>query len=111
MNSNHHATSIPPNCGGISDSVPHVCESATNRYAVPIRETFTFAASALGGELDQRYQEIRHKSEPLLDITEVFSGLSHARQSVRLEWIIILIAIEIGLFLVECPPLAGETLD
>jgi len=53
-------------------------------------------------ELDQRYQEIKHKSETLLDITEVFSGLSHARRSARLEWIIIiLIAIEIGLFLVE----------
>ncbi len=53
-------------------------------------------------ELDQRYQEIKHKSETLLDITEVFSGLSHARRAARLEWIIIiLIAIEIGLFLVE----------
>lgn len=47
-------------------------------------------------ELGQRYQEIKHKSETLMDITEVFSGLSHARRSSRLEWtIIILILIEI----------------
>jgi uncharacterized Rmd1/YagE family protein len=38
----------------------------------------------------------------LLDINEVFTGLSHARRSARLEWIIIiLIAIEIALFLLE----------
>jgi uncharacterized Rmd1/YagE family protein len=53
-------------------------------------------------ELDQRYQEIRHKSETLLDITEVFSSLSHARRSARLEWIIIvLILIEIIIFVLE----------
>lgn len=53
-------------------------------------------------ELDQRYQEIRHKSETLLDITEVFSGLSHARRAARLEWIIIvLIFIEIVIFVLE----------
>jgi uncharacterized Rmd1/YagE family protein len=53
-------------------------------------------------ELTQRYNEIRHKSETLLDITEVFSSLSHARRSSRLEWIIIiLIAIEIVIYLVE----------
>ncbi len=53
-------------------------------------------------ELDQRYQEIRHKSETLLDITEVFSGLSHARRAARLEWIIIvLILIEIVIFVLE----------
>lgn len=53
-------------------------------------------------ELDQRYQEIKHKSETLLDITGVFTGLSHARRSARLEWtIIILIAIEIVIFLYE----------
>ncbi len=47
-------------------------------------------------ELTPRYQEIKHKSETLLDITDVFSGLSHARRSARLEWIIIiLIAFEI----------------
>ncbi len=47
-------------------------------------------------ELRPRYQEIKHKAETLLDVTDVFSGLSHARRSARLEWIIIiLIAFEI----------------
>jgi uncharacterized Rmd1/YagE family protein len=51
-------------------------------------------------ELSQRYHEIRTKSETLMDITEVFTGLSHARRSARLEWIIIiLIAVEIVLYL------------
>ena len=50
-------------------------------------------------ELNQRYQEIKHKSETLLDMTDVFTSLSHARRSARLEWIIIiLIAIEIILY-------------
>lgn len=53
-------------------------------------------------ELGPRYQEIKHKSETLLDMTDVFSSLSHARRSARLEWIIIiLIAIEIVLYLLE----------
>jgi uncharacterized Rmd1/YagE family protein len=53
-------------------------------------------------ELNQRYQEIKHKSETLLDMTDVFSSLSHARRSARLEWIIIvLIAIEIVLYILE----------
>lgn len=53
-------------------------------------------------ELNQRYSEIRHKSEALLDITEVFTSLSHARRASRLEWIIIvLIFIEIVIYLVE----------
>jgi uncharacterized Rmd1/YagE family protein len=52
-------------------------------------------------ELSQRYLEIKHKSETLLDMTGVFTDLSHARRSARLEWIIIiLIAIEIVLFIV-----------
>lgn len=47
-------------------------------------------------ELRPRYQEIKHKAETLLDVTDVFSSLSHARRSARLEWIIIiLIAFEI----------------
>ena len=51
-------------------------------------------------ELSQRYHEIRTKSETLMDITEVFTGLSHAQRSTRLEWIIIiLIAVEIVLYL------------
>lgn len=53
-------------------------------------------------ELNQRYQEIKHKSETLLDMTDVFTSLSHARRSARLEWIIIvLIAIEIVLYVME----------
>jgi uncharacterized Rmd1/YagE family protein len=53
-------------------------------------------------ELNQRYHEIRHKSETLMDITEVFTSLSHARRSSRLEWIIIvLIAIEILIYLFQ----------
>jgi uncharacterized Rmd1/YagE family protein len=53
-------------------------------------------------ELSQRYHEIRTKSETLMDITDVFTGLSHARRSARLEWIIIiLIAVEIVLYLYD----------
>lgn len=53
-------------------------------------------------ELNQRYQEIKHKSDTLLDVTDVFSSLSHARRAARLEWIIIvLIAIEIIIYLLE----------
>lgn len=40
-------------------------------------------------ELSQRYQEIKHKSDTLKDVLEVFTGLSHAKRSTRLEWIII----------------------
>jgi len=53
-------------------------------------------------ELDQRYQEIKHKSETLMDITGVFTSLSHARRATRLEWIIIvLIFIEIIIYIFE----------
>jgi len=53
-------------------------------------------------ELNPRYLEIKHKSETLLDMTDVFSSLSHARRSARLEWIIIiLIAIEIVIYLMQ----------
>ncbi len=53
-------------------------------------------------ELTERYNEIRHKSETLMDITEVFTSLSHARRSSRLEWtIIILIVIEIVIYLID----------
>jgi len=53
-------------------------------------------------ELNQRYHEIKHKSETLLDMTDVFNSLSHARRSARLEWIIIiLIAIEIVIYLMQ----------
>ena len=53
-------------------------------------------------ELRPRYLEIKHKSETLLDVNEVFTSLSHARRSARLEWIIILlIAFEIVMTLWE----------
>lgn len=53
-------------------------------------------------ELDDRYQNVRQKSETLLDITEVVAGLAHAQRGNRLEWaVIILIAIEILLSLYE----------
>jgi required for meiotic nuclear division protein 1 len=53
-------------------------------------------------ELSQRYQEIKHKSETLMDITGVFTDLSHARRSTRLEWIIIaLIFIEIIIYIIQ----------
>lgn len=49
-------------------------------------------------ELQDRYEKIRHKTEILMDITEVFSGLAHAKRGTRLEWaVIILIVIEICL--------------
>lgn len=53
-------------------------------------------------ELNQRYQEIKYKSETLMDITGVFTSLSHARRASRLEWIIIaLIFIEIVIYLFQ----------
>lgn len=53
-------------------------------------------------ELNQRYQEIKHKSETLMDITDVFTSLSHASREIRLEWIIvILIVLEIFISLYQ----------
>lgn len=53
-------------------------------------------------ELKDRYEKIRHKTEVLLDITEVFSSLTHAKRGNRLEWaVIILILIEIVMSVVE----------
>lgn len=53
-------------------------------------------------ELNDRYGKNRHKIDTLMDITEVFSGLAHAKRGTRLEWaVIILIAIEIGLSLYD----------
>lgn len=53
-------------------------------------------------ELNPCYQEIKHKSETLMDVADVFSSLSHARRSARLEWIIIiLIAFEIVMTLLN----------
>ncbi|MCG0275569.1 MAG: RMD1 family protein [Thermosediminibacteraceae bacterium] len=52
-------------------------------------------------ELGDRYEKIRHKTETLLDITEVFTSLVHAKRGTRLEWMIIfLIAFEIVLSIV-----------
>lgn len=53
-------------------------------------------------ELSERYSTNRHKIDTLMDITEVFSGLAHAKRGTRLEWaVIILIGIEIILSLVD----------
>lgn len=40
-------------------------------------------------DLNDRYENIRHKIETLMDITEVFTTLTHAKRSTRLEWMII----------------------
>lgn len=44
-------------------------------------------------DLASRYDTIRHKSDTLMNIAEVFSGLVHARRSTRLEWAIILLIV------------------
>jgi uncharacterized Rmd1/YagE family protein len=57
-----------------------------------------FAKLSIMFELADRYEKIRHKSETLMDITAVFSGLAHAQRGNRLEWaIIVIIAIELAL--------------
>lgn len=53
-------------------------------------------------ELNDRYENDRHKIDTLMDITEVFSGLVHAKRGTKLEWaVIILIGIEIFLELLD----------
>lgn len=53
-------------------------------------------------ELTDRGENIRLKSEMLMDITKVFTELGHAKRGNRLEWgIIILIMIEIILLVIE----------
>jgi required for meiotic nuclear division protein 1 len=57
-------------------------------------------------ELPQRYHQVQHKSETLMDISEVFTSLSHASTSTRLEWtiivlIVIVIEIEIVIGLIQ----------
>lgn len=53
-------------------------------------------------ELDDRREIVHHKTQILMDITEVFSGLAHAKRGTKLEWaIIILIVIEILLSLID----------
>lgn len=52
-------------------------------------------------ELYDRYETIKSKTEILMDVTEVFTGLAHAKRGTRLEWmIIILISLEIIMSLV-----------
>ncbi|MEA4883817.1 MAG: RMD1 family protein [Clostridia bacterium] len=53
-------------------------------------------------ELSDRYSKFTHKTETLLDMTEVFANLYHAKRGTRLELlVIILIAFELVLNLVE----------
>lgn len=53
-------------------------------------------------ELSDRYEKNQRKTETLMDITEVFSGLVHSQRGTRLEWaIIILIVIETCLSLFD----------
>lgn len=53
-------------------------------------------------ELHDRYDKIRNKTEILMDITEVFSSLAHAKRGTNMElFVIILIAIELLLSLVQ----------
>jgi len=53
-------------------------------------------------ELTDRCENIRLKSEMLMDITKVFTELGHAKRGNRLEWgIIILIIIEIVLVIIS----------
>lgn len=53
-------------------------------------------------ELKDRYERLRHKTEVLLDITEVFSSLTHAKRGNKLEWmVIILIFIELLLSFID----------
>lgn len=44
-------------------------------------------------ELKDRYEITRHKTETLLDVTEVFTSLTHAKRDARLEWYIIILII------------------
>lgn len=47
-------------------------------------------------ELNDRYEKIRNKTEVLMDITEVFSSLAHAKRGTKMElFVIVLIAIEL----------------
>jgi len=42
-------------------------------------------------ELGERFEKIKIKTETLLDITEVFTSLAHAKRGTRLEWIVIIL--------------------
>jgi uncharacterized Rmd1/YagE family protein len=53
-------------------------------------------------ELSGRFRGIQVKSEALLSVTEVFTTLSHARRSTRLEYVVIaLIAIEVAIYVAD----------
>ncbi|MDU2064210.1 MAG: RMD1 family protein [Sporomusaceae bacterium] len=53
-------------------------------------------------ELDDRRDIVNHKTQVLMDITESFSNLTHAKRGTKLEWaIIILIVIEVILSLID----------
>ncbi|SHF10738.1 RMD1 family protein [Desulforamulus putei] len=53
-------------------------------------------------DIQERYENLRHKTENIMDITEVFTILAHANRGTKLEWmIIILIALEIIISLSE----------
>lgn len=53
-------------------------------------------------ELSDRYTNAGHKIDTLLDITEVFGGLAHAKRGAKLEWaVILLITFEILLQLYQ----------
>lgn len=53
-------------------------------------------------ELKDRYDRLRHKTEVLLDVTEVFGTLTHAKRGNKLEWmVIILIFIELLLSFID----------
>jgi uncharacterized Rmd1/YagE family protein len=53
-------------------------------------------------ELKDRYEKIRHKTEMLLDITDVFTSLTHSKRGTRLEWaVIILIMIELIMSIID----------
>lgn len=53
-------------------------------------------------ELEDRHEKVKNKTETVMDITQVFATLAHARRGNRLEWaIIILITIELVLSLLD----------
>lgn len=53
-------------------------------------------------DINDRYEKLKHKTEVLEDITEVFSSLTHEKRGTRLELMVIaLIAFEIIISLVE----------
>lgn len=63
----------------------------SNKYAAELYDELSILF-----ELNDRFSNVRHKIDTLMDITEVFTGLAHAKRDAKLEWaIIFLIVIEI----------------